>query len=149
MEIGPAEMAENEATGLHGLASFYGRGFQGRKTATGEIFDVKKFTAASNRFPLGSLVAVRRLDNDRCAVVKVNDRMHAKHRRRVIDVSRGAAEYLGMINAGVVMVRVAALNEGSAVNNAPACQSAFEPEPPCVDCGRPDLLPLILDESLP
>ena len=148
-EIGPAEMADNETTGLHGLASFYGHGFQGRKTATGEVFDVRNFTGASNRFPLGTMVAVRRIDNDRCAIVKVNDRMHAKHRRRVIDVSRGVAEYLGMINAGVVMVRVAALKDDQAANQPTSCQSAFEPEPPCVDCGRPLLSPLILDTALP
>ena len=52
---------------------------------------------------------MRRLDNDRCAIVKVNDRMHAKHRKRIIDVSRGVAEYLDMIRAGVVLVRVAPL----------------------------------------
>jgi hypothetical protein len=47
-----------------------------------------------------------RLDNERCAIVKVNDRMHARHRRRVIDVSLGVAEYLDMVRAGVVLVRV-------------------------------------------
>lgn len=140
-EIGQAEIAESGTIGLHGLASFYGHGFQGRKTATGELFDVKNFTAASNRFPLGAKVAVRRIDNDRCAIVKVNDRMHAKHRRRIIDVSRGVAEYLGMISAGVVMVRVAALKDDQAANHQVVCQSAFEPELPCVDCGRPLLDP--------
>ncbi len=148
-EIGPAEIAEGQIIGLHGLASFYGHGFQGRKTATGEIFNVRNFTAASNRFPLGAMVAVRRIDNDRCAIVKVNDRMHAKHRRRVIDVSRGVAEYLGMINAGVVMVRVAALSDDRMTNQPAACQNAFDPEPSCIDCGQPALSPIFLDHSLP
>ncbi|HLO64304.1 MAG TPA: septal ring lytic transglycosylase RlpA family protein, partial [Azonexus sp.] len=108
-EFGPADILDDDGQGLHGQASFYGHGFQGRKTSTGERYDVKQFSAASNRFPLGSLVAVRRLDNDRCAIVKINDRMHTAHRKRVIDVSHAVAEYLGMLRAGVVLVRVAPL----------------------------------------
>ena len=148
-EIVQAEIADGDTIGLHGQASFYGRGFQGRKTSTGERFDVKDFTAASNRFPLGSSVAVRRLDNDRCAIVKVNDRMHAKHRQRVIDVSRGVAEYLGMIQAGVVFVRVAPFKENRAGTAANACQAAFEPEPPCLDCGRPPRFPDFVGDLVP
>lgn len=132
---------DEAVTGLHGHASFYGHGFQGRKTSTGERFDVQQFTAASNRFPLGTMVAVRRLDNDRCAIVKVNDRMHAKHRKRVIDVSRGVAEYLDMIRAGVVLVRVAALQGDWKERGAAACQAAFEVENTCPDCSRPPRLP--------
>ena len=142
-----AELADEDTIGLRGHASFYGHGFQGRKTSTGDRFDVKQFTAASNLFPLGSMVAVRRLDNDRCAIVKVNDRMHAKHRRRVIDVSRGVAEYLGMIQAGVVLVRVAPLKTDAANKEASACRAAFEPdpEPPCIDCGQLPKLPDFLN----
>ena len=135
-----AEIVESETTGLRGSASFYGKDFHGRRTATGEIFDRHSFTAASNRFPLGSWVAVRRLDSDRCAVVKVNDRMHARHRRRIIDVSRGVAEYLDMVRAGVILVRVAPL-KGDARDDQ-SCQAAFEvdalagrntPPPPQLD----------------
>lgn len=108
--IGGAELLDAGATGLHGMASFYGPGFHGRRTATGEVFDQRGYTAASNRFPLNTWVAVRRMDDDRCVVVKINDRMHSSHRRRVVDLSRGAAEALGMIRAGVVLVRVAGLN---------------------------------------
>ena len=82
---GRADILDDDGPGLHGQASFYGKGLPGRKT-TGERFDVKQFTAASNHFH-GTQVAVRRVDNDRCAIVKVNDRMRAGHRRRVIDVS--------------------------------------------------------------
>ena len=144
-EVLQAEIADDDTIGLRGQASFYGHGFQGRKTSTGERFDVKQFTAASNRFPLGTIVAVRRLDNDRCAIVKVNDRMHAKHRRRVIDVSRGVAEYLGMIQAGVVLVRVAPLKMDAANKGASACHAAFDPEPQCIDCGQPPRLPDFLN----
>lgn len=146
-EVGPAEILDTDTVGLHGKASFYGRGFQGRKTATGERFDVRQFTAASNHFPLGSMVAVRRLDNERCAIVKVNDRMAGRH-RRIIDVSRGVAEYLEMIRAGVVLVRVAPLPTGAADQGNAACHGAFEPEPECVSCGRPLRLPDFADEAV-
>lgn len=145
--VGAAEILDTDTLGLHGQASFYGHGFQGRKTATGERFDVKKFTAASNHFPLGSMVAVRRLDNERCAIVKINDRM-AGHHRRIIDVSRGVAEYLEMIRAGVVLVRVAPLPKvGEGQAGAEACQAAFEPEPECISCGRPPRFPDFADEA--
>ncbi|MBS1140534.1 MAG: Rare lipoprotein [Proteobacteria bacterium] len=146
-EFGPADLIDDESPGLHGLASFYGKGFQGRKTSTGERFDIRQFTAASNRFPLGTMLAVRRVDNERCAIVKVNDRMHAKHRKRVIDVSRSVAEYLGMINAGVVFVRVAPLKKGERSEGAGACHAAFEPEPPCLNCAQPAKLPDFLPGS--
>ena len=141
-EVGSADLVESgDGQGLRGQASFYGKGFHGRKTSTGERFDARLFTAASNNFPLGTQVAVRRLDNDRCAIVKVNDRMHAKHRRRVIDVSHGVAEYLDMVRSGVVLVRVAALKAGGKDRSQSLCQSAFEPEKECVSCGRPPRLP--------
>jgi rare lipoprotein A len=140
-EFGPADLLEDGVPGLHGHASFYGSKFQGRKTSTGERFDVRQFTAASNRFPLGTLLAVRRMDNDRCAVVKVNDRMHPKHRKRIIDVSRSVAEYLGMIRAGVIFVSVAPLKDGGREGSAGACQAAFEPEPECAACGQLPKLP--------
>lgn len=145
-EFGAADLLEDGVPGLRGHASFYGSGFQGRKTATGERFDVQQFTAASNRFPLGTMLAVRRVDNDRCAIVKVNDRMHAKHRKRIIDVSRGVAEYLNMVRAGVVFVSVVPLKKGWQDGDATSCHAAFEPEaePECVSCGQLPKLPEFL-----
>lgn len=140
-EVVTAELDDDESFGLRGHASFYGHGFQGRKTSTGERFDVRQFTAASNRFPLGTRVAVRRLDDGRCAIVKINDRMHTAHRKRVIDVSRSVAEYLGMIRAGVVLVRVARLKDGGAELGDAACQGAFEVEDTCPACSRTPSLP--------
>ncbi|MFZ1446372.1 MAG: septal ring lytic transglycosylase RlpA family protein [Candidatus Dechloromonas phosphoritropha] len=143
-EIGTAEIVESQQTGLRGSASYYGQDFHGRRTATGETFDARGFTAATNRFPLGSWVAVRRLDNTRCAIVQVNDRMHARHRVRIIDVSRGVAEYLDMIRAGVVLVRVAPLKATD--RNDHSCQAAFvfdEPE------SGPGLLPKSLTPASP
>ena len=141
-ELGVAEIADSETLGLRGKASFYGQGFHGRKTATGDVFDSREFTAASNRFPLGTMVAVRRLDNDRCAIVKVNDRMHPRHRVRIIDVSRGVAEYLDMVRAGVVLVRAAPLKAGWKTKGKGACHAAFDPpENDCPECGQPPRLP--------
>lgn len=148
-EVGLADIIERDRTGLHGQASFYGHGFHGRRTATGERFDVRQFTGASNHFPLGSKVAVRRLDNDRCAVVLINDRMHARHRKRVVDVSRGVAEYLDMIRAGVVLVRVAPLKTSAAVSGSAGCHAAFEVEDECASCGQPPKLPDFGTLSLP
>lgn len=145
-DFGAADILDDDGQGLHGKASFYGRGFHGRRTSTGERYDIKQFTAASNRFPLGALVAVRRVDNDRCAIVKINDRMHSRHRQRVIDVSHSAAEYLGMLRAGVVLVRVAPLKGNRAGDAEANCQSAFDPATTCDACGDaqprlPDLSP--------
>ena len=140
-EFGPADVIEDGVPGLRGHASFYGRGFQGRKTATGDRFDVQQFTAASNRFPLGTMLAVRRMDNDRCAIVKVNDRMHPKHRKRIIDVSLGVAFSLADAE---VRCR---LKKGSPDRSSASCRAAFErePESECVSCGQlpklPDFLP--------
>jgi len=145
-EFGPADLLEDGVPGLRGHASFYGKGFQGRKTSTGERFDLKQFTAASNRFPLGTMLAVRRMDNDRCAIVKVNDRMHPKHRKRIIDVSRSVAEYLNMVRAGVVFVSVAPMKNGWREHGTGACQAAFAPETEaqCDACGEPAKLPEFL-----
>jgi rare lipoprotein A len=120
---------------LHGKASFYGRAFHGRKTTSGERFDMRQFTAASNHFPLGTLVAVHRPDNDRCAIVKINDRMGSRH--RIIDVSQGVADYLDMLRAGVAQVRVAALPDDWQAQGLTACQAAFPPAEECESCGRP------------
>lgn len=109
----PADLTDlhrADDAGLRGLASFYSRRFNGRRSATGERIDPLALTAASNHFPLGSRVAVSRADTGHCVIVKVNDRMHAQQ-RRVIDLSRSAAESLDMIRAGVVPVRVALFND--------------------------------------
>lgn len=109
---------------LSGKASFYGKAFGGHRTASGENYDHQTVSAASNRFPLGSLVAVRRVLSARCVVVRINDRMG--HRRRVIDLSREAAVRLGMIDAGVTDVDVALLPK-YLVGHEQACKLAFSP----------------------
>ena len=109
---------------LSGRASFYGTAFSGRKTASGEHFDHQTISAASNRFPLGSLVAVRRVLSARCVVVRINDRMG--HRSEVIDLSREAAVRLGMIDVGVTEVQVVPLPR-YLIGHEHACTLAFSP----------------------
>ncbi|MGE5385486.1 MAG: septal ring lytic transglycosylase RlpA family protein [Betaproteobacteria bacterium] len=142
-EVQPRESGDST---LRGAASYYSYSFHGRRAASGERFDAKAMTAASNRFPLGSWVAVRHLGNDRCVVVRINDRMHARHRVRIIDLSRGAAEKLRMISAGVAMVRVARLNEAPGKGDD-GCSPAPAKRPECEDCiGAEE--PLVLTPSL-
>lgn len=123
--------------GLRGNASFYSPKFQGRKTATGEIFSNKLFTAASNLFPLGSLVIVKRPDTNLCVVVKVNDRMHARHRTRVIDLSHSAAKYLDMVRDGVVKVQIVPLPSDMTQGSPIDCAMGFEVEEKCENCDAP------------
>lgn len=126
-----------ESKGLRGKASFYGAKFHGRKTATGEIFNNKLFTAASNLLPLGSLVIVKRPDTNLCVVVKVNDRMHPKHRARVIDVSHSAAKYLDMVREGVVKVQIVPISGNAVQGNTVDCAMGGELEEDCENCDSP------------
>jgi rare lipoprotein A len=88
-----------------GIASYYGKKFHGRKTASGEVFDMYGMTAAHLTLPLGSVVEVTNLENNRKIVVRVNDRgPYVKN--RIIDLSYGAAEKLDMIGPGTVKVRI-------------------------------------------
>jgi rare lipoprotein A len=88
-----------------GAASYYNNSFQGRKTASGEIFSQLKLTCASNVFPLGTWLRITNLKNGKTVIVKVNDRMHPRM-KRVVDLSKLAAENLGMVSAGIAQVEV-------------------------------------------
>ena len=88
-----------------GTASWYGRPYHGRKTASGQIYNMNAPTAAHPTLPLGTQVRVTNLTNHRSIVLTVNDRgPFAKG--RIIDVSRYAAEHLGFLRTGTVRVRV-------------------------------------------
>jgi rare lipoprotein A len=91
--------------GRLGTASWYGPGFQGRRTASGERFDQHAFTAAARSFPLGTRLRVTNLANGRSAVVRVNDRGPFVH-DRVLDVSYASARALDMIGRGTARVRI-------------------------------------------
>lgn len=86
-----------------GKVSWYGPGFDGRKTASGEVFDMRKNTAAHLKLKFGTKVLVENPRNGKSVVVKVNDRgPYAKG--RVMDISRGAAEKIGTLLGGVVFL---------------------------------------------
>jgi rare lipoprotein A len=89
-----------------GFATFYARGFAGRRTANGERYNPSDLTAAHRTLPFGTLVEVRRADGDaRRVVVRVNDR-GPYGKNRVIDLSRRAAEELGIVHEGMVKVEL-------------------------------------------
>jgi rare lipoprotein A (peptidoglycan hydrolase) len=88
-----------------GKASWYGPGFRGKKTASGDIFDDARLTAAHKSLPLGSKAMVTNLSNGKSVEVEINDR-GPFIQGRVIDLSRAAARALGMVDRGVVPVRV-------------------------------------------
>ena len=83
-----------------GGASWYGPRFHGRRTASGERYNMHGFTAAHRTLPFGTMVRVRSLVNGREVDVRVTDRGPFSH-QRVIDLSRGAAEALGMLGLGI------------------------------------------------
>ncbi len=95
-----------------GKISWYGPGFQGRLTANGEIFDKNELTMAHRRLPFGSRVRVTNLKNGRSVIVRVNDR-GPFIAGRVGDLSRAAAEKIGMVDHGVVVARLEVLAEDS------------------------------------
>ena len=88
-----------------GAASWYGRQFHGRKTASGETFDMNGLTAAHRSLPLNCYIRVTSRTNGKSVVVKVNDR-GPFHGNRVLDLSYGAAKQLGITNAGTAKVNI-------------------------------------------
>jgi peptidoglycan lytic transglycosylase len=96
---------------VEGTASYYSYGFNGKKTASGEIFDKNAYTAAHREFPFGTLLRVTNLDNNKSVEVTVNDRgPFAKG--RIIDLSEAAARVIGMIQAGTAEVKIEVLKWG-------------------------------------
>ena len=94
-----------------GKACWYGPGYEGRRTASGEVFNPGAFTAAHRKLPLNTIVRVTNLNNGREVKVRINDRGPFKG-GRIIDLSEAAARELGMIREGVVPVRIEVLRLG-------------------------------------
>lgn len=92
-----------------GKATYYANSLAGRKTASGETYDPKAFTAAHRKLPFGTVVRVVRTDTNRYVYVTITDRGPFAGGNRIIDLSYIAAERLGMVRAGVVPVRVEVL----------------------------------------
>ena len=88
-----------------GYASYYGKEFKGRKTASGERYDPGKLTAAHPTLPFNTYVKVTNLENGKSVVVRINDR--GPHKKgRIVDLSEKAAEILDMKTKGTVLVRL-------------------------------------------
>lgn len=95
-----------------GLASFYGTKFDGKPTASGEIFDMYELTAAHRTYPLGTIARVTNKENNKSIIVKINDRGPVPE-NRIIDLSYGAAKLLDMINDGLTEVKIEILEWGN------------------------------------
>ena len=96
-------IAEPEGRAVSGLASWYGPGFHGRRTASGETFNTNALTAAHRTLPFGTQVRVVNQQNGRSVVVRINDRGPFSH-GRVIDLSRAAAQLIGLSGIAKVML---------------------------------------------
>jgi rare lipoprotein A len=101
----PSVRPVNIGAGETGFASWYGSDFHGRRTSSGEVYDMYQLTAAHRELPLGTWVMVTNLNNGRTVEVRVNDRGPFVA-DRILDVSYQAGRVLGMIGPGVVPVRV-------------------------------------------
>lgn len=105
----------------HGMASWYGRHFHGRRTASGATFNTNDLTAAHPSLPIGTKLLVTSQDTGRSVVVTVNDR--GPFNSRIIDLSHAAAAKIGMLGAGTAHVTIAKMTEA-----VPSPQSSSEPE---------------------
>ncbi len=122
---------------LEGKASYYARSFQGRKTASGELFNNHDFTAAHRSYPFGTYLNVVNKKNNLNIIVRVNDRGPFV-KNRIIDLTESAARRIGGYHAGLVPVRIEVLK---ILRHTPEIDSMFQAAP-YVDCfgkpGRPE-----------
>jgi rare lipoprotein A len=95
----------------YGKASYYGKQFHGRKTASGETFNMHALTAAHRNFPFGTVCKVVNASNGKSVIVTINDRGPFVQ-GRILDLSYGAAERIGGLREGVMTVRIEVLKWG-------------------------------------
>ena len=105
----PVGWAPPEGTTATGIASWYGPGFHGKRTANGERFDQESLTAAHRLWAFGTRVRVTLLSTNKSVVVTINDRIPRKD--RIIDLSKGAARKVGLIGPGIGKVRLEVVEE--------------------------------------
>ena len=110
----PAFSAAAPETGMkqQGIASWYGGVFNGRKTASGERYNMYAMTACHPTLPFGTLVRVVNLTNHRSVVVRITDRGDLISEDRIIDLSFGAAQKLSMVHSGLAQVELEILHVG-------------------------------------
>ncbi len=133
---GPASPvgAPGAGTRERGLASWYGHPYHGRRTASGEVYDMYAMTAAHRTLPFGTRVRVTRRDDGRWVDVRINDRGPFV-RRRIIDLSYSAACRIGLDRDGVTPVELEVLPAASAPE--PAAAPAQPPVPAAVPAVAP------------
>lgn len=102
---------------LRGIASWYGGVFNGRKTASGERYNMYALTACHPTLPFGSVVRVVNTSNDRSVIVRINDRGDLLHADRIIDLSYGAAQQLAMAKDGLAKVDLQVISLGKSDDN--------------------------------
>lgn len=101
-----------------GIASWYGDAFHGKLTANGEVFDMRRLSAAHTTLPMPVMVEVENLENGRKLMLRVNDRGPFVD-NRIIDLSRAAATYLGYVDKGLARVRVRYVGRAELYEEAP------------------------------
>ena len=113
MVKGKRYFVKSEATGHEemGTASWYGKRFHGRRTSSGERYDMHAMTAAHKNLPISSLIQVTNLDNGLSTLVRVNDR-GPFHGNRVLDLSYAAASQLNMVDKGSAKVTIQVVEPG-------------------------------------
>lgn len=104
----PPAVAPRPGSVETGIASWYGPGYNGKRTSSGEVFDQDALTAAHVSWVFGTRVKVTLLSTGKSVVVRINDRFPA-HKGRAIDLSRGAAKQIGLIGPGTGKVRLEVL----------------------------------------
>jgi rare lipoprotein A len=111
----------------HGLASYYGKGFHGRKAADGDRFSQDEMTAAHRQLPLGTKVMIENPDTGEQAEVKITDRgPYVDKKHRIIDLSKAAADSVGLVEAGVAPVHVIVTEEAAKQTKRPEEEVMYE-----------------------
>ena len=121
------QIGQNDSFRQEGVASYYGREFAGRPTASGEIFDPAQLTAAHPTLPFGTLLRVTNRNNNSQVIVRVNDRGPFVA-ARILDVSQGAAEILDMIGTGTAPILLEVV-DSSALSEAQTTPPQAAPTP--------------------
>ena len=94
----------------HGKASYYADSFHSQKTASGELYDTSLYTAAHLELSFGQQIMVTRKDTGKSVKVRINDR-GPFNKKRILDLSKAAAKELGMLEEGVIAVRIEVIDE--------------------------------------
>ena len=116
-------VVNKEPTKERGMASWYGKKFHGRKTSSGEVYDMFAMTAAHKTYPIPSYARVTNVKTGQSVIVRVNDR-GPFHSNRIIDLSYAAAARIGIVNAGSGLVDVERIIPGVGVSDALAAATA-------------------------